>query len=137
MKKILIVCDNSDFATLMMSLLKAGGFDCVHVRASLARQSIETEQPAAIIVDDLLPHREGRRIRRELRQQPEYPIPILLVTERSSDHDLYGGAWFYPTDMLTLLPISPQLLRIYLDKMLDPETRSKLEWHYSRPANLG
>jgi twitching motility two-component system response regulator PilH len=92
-KKILIVDDSQAEVHLMQSMLQQGGFHSVGISdPTRIEDAIEEERPNVILLDVVMPQRNGFQACRELKSQDIYSqIPVILVTSRSSPSDRYWG----------------------------------------------
>jgi twitching motility two-component system response regulator PilH len=92
-KKILIVDDSQAEVHLMQSMLQQGGFHSVGISdPTRIEDAIEEERPNVILLDVVMPQRNGFQACRELKSQDNYSqIPVILVTSRSSPSDRYWG----------------------------------------------
>lgn len=84
--KILFVEDDPDFATATTKILEKGGYDVV--LATTGKAGLEKalqENPALIILDIMLPDKEGFSVCRELKDDHRTSgIPILILTAVSA-----------------------------------------------------
>src|ERR1700722_15414056 len=92
-KKVLIVDDSQAEVHLMQSMLQQGGFHSVGISdPTRIEDAIEEERPNVILLDVVMPQRNGFQACRELKSQDIYSqIPVILVTSRSSPSDRYWG----------------------------------------------
>jgi DNA-binding response OmpR family regulator len=92
-KKILIVDDSQAEVHLMQSMLQQGGFHSVGISdPTRIEDAIEEERPNVILLDVVMPQRNGFQACRDLKSQDIYSqIPVILVTSRSSPSDRYWG----------------------------------------------
>jgi DNA-binding response OmpR family regulator len=92
-KKVLIVDDSQAEVHLMQSMLQQGGFHSVGISdPTRIEDAIEEERPNVILLDVVMPQRNGFQVCRELKSQDIYSqIPVILVTSRSSPSDRYWG----------------------------------------------
>jgi len=92
-KKILIVDDSQAEVHLMQSMLQQGGFHSVGISdPTRIEDAIEEERPNVILLDVVMPQRNGFQACRELKSQDSYSqIPVILVTSRCSPSDRYWG----------------------------------------------
>ncbi len=93
MKKILIVDDSQAEMKLMESVLQQAGYWPVGLNDSTKiEHMIDLERPALILLDVVMPQRNGFQACRELKGSSEYGrIPIVLVTSKSTDSDKFWG----------------------------------------------
>jgi DNA-binding response OmpR family regulator len=93
MKKVLIVDDSQAEVRLIQSFLQQGGFHSVGISdPTKIEETIEEERPNVILLDVVMPQRNGFQACRELKSQELYSkIPVILVTSRSTPSDRYWG----------------------------------------------
>lgn len=105
MNKILIVEDDELIAQLERDYLEASGFS-VEIRLNGAGilEKISAGQYDALVLDVMLPGRNGFELCREIRQ--ESSIPILMVTAKKEDVDKIRGLGLGADDYI-LKPFSP------------------------------
>lgn len=93
LKKILIVDDSQAEVRLMQSYLEQAGYWAVAIGDPMRiEQTIDVERPALILLDVVMPGRNGFQACRELKNSDEYGrIPIVMVTSKSGDSDKFWG----------------------------------------------
>jgi len=91
LKKILIVDDSPAEVRLMQAVLDRGGYSCVAIHDPMRiEQMIDVERPSLILMDVVMPQRNGFQACRELKGHAEYSrIPVVLVSSKSSDSDKF------------------------------------------------
>ena len=91
MKKILIVDDSQAEITLMKAVLDSAGYWSVSINDALRlEQAVETERPNLILMDVVMPGRNGFQACRELKSNVEFArIPVVLVTSKNSQSDKF------------------------------------------------
>ncbi len=105
MKRILIVEDDLDIAELERDYLQLHGY-----KADIAQDGLEGLKKAVsgrydvVVVDLMLPQKDGYEIIKEIRRNRE--IPIIVVSARSEDIDKIRGLDCGADDYLTK-PFSP------------------------------
>ncbi|MGL5512297.1 MAG: response regulator transcription factor, partial [Sporomusa sp.] len=105
MKRILIIEDDRDIAELERDYLQLNGF-----AADIAQDGVQGLRKAltgaydVVIVDLMLPGRDGYEIIKEVRKALE--IPIIVISAKSEDIDKIRGLDFGADDYLTK-PFSP------------------------------
>ncbi|MFH1152473.1 MAG: response regulator transcription factor [Pseudomonadota bacterium] len=100
-RKILIIEDNQDLARLLEIHLKDMGFDvelAFDGIRGLARA--EAEHRDLIVLDIMLPGLDGLEVCRRLRQNSN-PVPILMLTSKSSEIDRIVGLELGSDDYVT------------------------------------
>ena len=91
MKKILIVDDSLAEITLMKAVLDRAGYWSVSINdATRLEQTVEVERPNLILMDVVMPNRNGFQACREIKNHSEFgKIPVVLVTSKSSASDKF------------------------------------------------
>ncbi len=91
MKKILIVDDSPAEIKLMQAFLDQGGYQSVAIQDSMRiEQTIDIERPGLILLDVVMPQRNGFQACRELKNHAEYGrIPVVLVSSKSTPSDKF------------------------------------------------
>jgi len=92
-KKILVVDDSQAEIKLLQSMLQQGGFHSVAISdPTKIEEAIEVERPNVILLDVVMPRRNGFQACRDLKSQESYSnIPVILVTSKSAPSDRYWG----------------------------------------------
>ena len=92
-KKVLIVDDSQAEVHLMQSMLQQGGFHSVGISDSTKiEEAIDDERPNVILLDVVMPRRNGFQACRDLKSQLPYSnIPVILVTSKITPSDRYWG----------------------------------------------
>jgi len=92
-KKVLIVDDSQAEVRLIQNFLQQGGFHSVGISdPTKIEEAIEEERPNVILLDVVMPQRNGFQACRELKSQDSYSrIPVILVTSRATPSDRYWG----------------------------------------------
>src|SRR5258708_31168827 len=85
-KKVLIIDDSPAQVKLMQSLLEKEGYWPVGLSdPKLVENTIAIERPNVILLDVLMPDRNGFQICSDLKGKAEFNMfPVLLVTSRDS-----------------------------------------------------
>ncbi len=93
MTKILIVDDSPAEIRLMQSFLDRAGYSSVAVHDPMRlEQMIDLEHPNLILLDVVMPQRNGFQACRELKGNADYArIPVLMVTSKNSESDKFWG----------------------------------------------
>jgi twitching motility two-component system response regulator PilH len=92
-KTILIVDDSPAQVKLMQGLLEPEGYRPVGLNDSRrVEETITAERPSVILLDVVMPDRNGFQICRELKGSSEFnSIPVILVTSKDTASDRYWG----------------------------------------------
>ena len=92
-KKILIVDDSPSQVKLMEALLEPEGYWPVGLSdPKRVEETIVSSRPSVILLDVVMPERNGFQICRDLKGNTEFnTIPVILVTSKDTPSDRYGG----------------------------------------------
>jgi twitching motility two-component system response regulator PilH len=90
-KKVLIVDDSLAMVKMIQSVLEKGGYRAIGISdPSRIEQTIDSERPNLILLDVVMPERNGFQICRALKNSEAYMnIPVILVTSKSTSSDRY------------------------------------------------
>jgi twitching motility two-component system response regulator PilH len=93
LRKILIVDDSMAEIRLMQAVLEQAGYWAVAISdPMMIEQILDVERPALILMDVVMPQRNGFQACRELKNNPEYnTIPVIMVTSKDGDSDKFWG----------------------------------------------
>ena len=93
MKKILVVDDSLSQMRLMQSALEEAGYETVGSRdPKQVEELVTVERPHLILLDIIMPERNGFQVCRELKATAEYcRIPVVLVTSKNAESDRFWG----------------------------------------------
>lgn len=91
--KILIVDDSQAEVRLMQGFLQQAGYHSVGINdPTRVEEAIEEEHPSVILLDVVMPQRNGFQVCRDLKSQPSHSsIPVILVTSKTAPSDRYWG----------------------------------------------
>ena len=92
-KKILIVDDEKDIIDLLKFNLESEGYKTIKARdGDQAIEKAANEMPDLVILDIMLPGKDGWQVLRELRNDPATKnIPIIFLTAKDSEIDEVVG----------------------------------------------
>jgi DNA-binding response OmpR family regulator len=92
-KKVLIIDDSPAQVKLMQSLLEKEGYWPVGLSdPKQVENTIAIERPNVILLDVVMPDRNGFQICRDLKGNAEFSmIPVILVTSKDTASDKYWG----------------------------------------------
>ena len=99
-KKILVVDDEKPIADILQFNLKKEGYDvyCAY-DGNQAVEMVEEVQPDLILLDIMLPMRDGMEVCREVRKK--YEMPIIMLTAKDSEIDKVLGLELGADDYVT------------------------------------
>lgn len=92
-KKVLIVDDSPAQVKLIQGLLEPEGYWPVGLSdPKRVEEAISAEKPNVILLDVVMPERNGFQVCRELKGNIKYnAIPVILVTSKDTASDRYWG----------------------------------------------
>lgn len=99
-KKILVVDDEKPIADILQFNLKKEGYE-VHCAydGNKALEMVEEIMPDIILLDIMLPQRDGMEVCREIRKK--YDMPIIMLTAKDSEIDKVLGLELGADDYVT------------------------------------
>ena len=117
-RKILIVDDDSDFVEAVTMILKPKKFEVVAAYdGKEGIEKVKTERPDLVVLDVMMPEKDGYTVCRELKSDPKWShIPILLLTAVASH---------VPTTRFTQQMGMETEADDYIDKPVEPEVLVK------------
>lgn len=131
-KKILVVDDEPDVVTYLVSLFEDNGYIAVSAMdGKEAMEKIKSEKPDLITLDISMPEKSGVRLYREVKSDRELErIPVVIVTGVSSTQDGGTGKDFErflgtrkgipPPEGFIMKPIEPEELLGTIKALLIP-----------------
>ncbi|MFL6389239.1 MAG: PleD family two-component system response regulator [Terriglobales bacterium] len=89
--KILIVDDSPAEVRLMQSVLDGAGYMSISVHDPMRlEQTIDIERPNLILMDVVMPQRNGFQACRELKGNADYArIPVVMVSSKNTESDKF------------------------------------------------
>ncbi len=93
LKKVLIVDDSPAQVKLIQGVLEPEGYPSVGLNdPRLVEETITAERPSVILLDVVMPERNGFQVCRELKSNTLFSaIPVILVTSKDTASDRYWG----------------------------------------------
>lgn len=119
MHRILIVEDEQDIADLIGFNLQRAGYEVMKSYDGVnGTETALRERPDLIVLDLMLPGRDGYGVFRELRRDPRtVTIPVIMLTARAQTEDRIQGLEAGADDYLTK-PFSPKELLLRIQAIL-------------------
>lgn len=119
MQRILIVEDEVDIADLIGFNLQRAGFEIIKAHDGVTgTETALRERPDLIVLDLMLPGRDGFAVFRELRRDARTTnVPIIMLTARAQTEDRIHGLETGADDYLTK-PFSPKELLLRIQAIL-------------------
>jgi two-component system phosphate regulon response regulator PhoB len=119
MQRVLIVEDEVDIADLIMFNLQRAGYEVTKAHDGIAGTEMAIrERPDLIVLDLMLPGRDGYSVFREIRRDARTSrIPVIMLTARAQTEDRIQGLEAGADDYLTK-PFSPKELVLRVNAIL-------------------
>jgi DNA-binding response OmpR family regulator len=106
--RVLIIDDDEKLCTLLKEYLKNNGFDALFISdGSRALESLAKESPDVVILDVMMPGKDGLEVLREIRK--DHTVPIIMLTAKGEDTDRIVGLELGADDYLAK-PFNPREL---------------------------
>lgn len=115
MKKILAVDDQPQIVRLIQVNLQKAGFQVVTAfDGEEGLRKVHEEKPDLVILDVIMPKRDGFEVLREIKSNPETRhLPVIMLTVKAQDADIFEGLKegaelylpkpFHPTELVSLV----------------------------------
>lgn len=114
--KILLVEDDRQLSEMIKDFLESEGLHVIQeFRGDRVKKSVEKHSPDLIILDLMLPGKDGFSICRDLR--PDFNNPILMLTAKSTDFDQVLGLEIGADDYV-IKPVEPRVLLARINALL-------------------
>lgn len=108
MRRILLAEDDHRLASLMKDYLEANDFElAIEGHGDQVEERIRSFSPHMLVLDVMLPGKDGLTICRDIR--PTFSGPILMLTARNDDADQILGLEFGADDYV-IKPVEPRVL---------------------------
>ena len=93
LKRVLIVDDSPAQVKLIQAVLEPEGYPSIGLNdPRRIEETITAERPSVILLDVVMPDRNGFQICRELKSSTEFStIPVILLTSKDTASDRYWG----------------------------------------------
>lgn len=119
MQRILIIEDERDIADLVGFNLERAGYEALKAHDGIVgTQMALKERPDLVILDLMLPGRDGFAVFRELRRDPRTAkVPVIMLTARAQTEDRIQGLQAGADDYLAK-PFSPKELLLRVQAIL-------------------
>ncbi len=124
--KVLIIDDDEKLRKLLKEYLEESGFEVVALAdGSDVRKTLQKESPKMVILDIMLPGRDGLEVLKEIRT--DYAIPVIMLTAKGDPTDRIVGLELGADDYLPK-PFNPRELLARMKAVLrrtGPEERDR------------
>lgn len=130
--KILVVDDDAALSEMVSIVLASEGFQVACSADGVsAVTDFEREEPNAVLLDLMLPGRDGIEVCRILREKSD--VPIIMLTAKSETEDVVRGLESGADDYI-VKPFKPQELVARIRARLRPQQPPRIS---SAPITLG
>jgi CheY-like chemotaxis protein len=117
--KILVVDDSPTHLKLISEPLFAKGYEVITAsdgEEALAKAA--AEQPALMVLDVIMPKRNGFKVCRDVKTQPKYRgIKVILLNSKNQHSDLFWGEQL-GADLYMTKPFTEEELASAIEKLL-------------------
>jgi DNA-binding response OmpR family regulator len=116
---ILFADDDPGMRALVVINLEAEGFEVTTAEDGFsALEKAERLHPDLIVLDVMMPGRDGLDVLQELRKRPAVAsIPVVLLTAKATDADVWDG-WKAGADYYMTKPFKPEDLASFAHNIL-------------------
>lgn len=105
MEYVLVADDNKDITDILAVYVKKEGYEPLIAKDGLeAEQMFEQYDPKAILLDVMMPLKDGYQVCKDIRRKSS--VPIILITARGEDYDKIMGLDIGADDYI-VKPFSP------------------------------
>ena len=120
MAKILAVDDEPSIIRLIQINLERAGHQVTTARdGKEGLQKVDAERPDLIVLDVMMPYMDGFEALGHLRRDPQTrDIPVLMLTAKASDSDVFQG-YQAGADCYLTKPFNPRELVSFVRRILD------------------
>jgi len=121
-KKILIADDDILLHEIVTAVLSSNEFEVIHAyNGQETIERIDSGQPDLVVLDIIMPFKDGRDICRDLKKNPKTKdIKILMLSAKDNQADRILGLEIGADDYMTK-PFSPYHLASKIKKMCEKE----------------
>ena len=122
-RKVLVVEDEANIVDSLSFLMKQAGFEVLVARDGDTAIRMMQRRPAdLVLLDIMLPRRDGYEVCREIRSNPEWAsVRIILLTARGRDLDRRKGMQM-GADAYITKPFSTRDIVARVQDLLGPES---------------
>ena len=86
-KRILIVEDEPDYASIVQGYLEKEGYDVdIAYNGVEGLEKVATSPPDAVLLDVMMPEKDGYKLCRELKRDPRYAGIVVILLTAVADH---------------------------------------------------
>lgn len=133
-KKILVVDDERNIVRLLQVNLEKKGYEVVAAYDGIeASEQVKKEHPDMIILDWIMPRKNGMQFLKELMADPENNnIPVIMLTAKTQDADVFAG-WASGVSCYLTKPFNPKDLTIMMARIFEYMNEHGSQWDGDEP----
>jgi DNA-binding response OmpR family regulator len=129
-KHVLAVDDEADIRMILESLLKSSGYEVDTASdGEDAATRLNEGRYDLVVLDVMMPRRDGYEVLRDIRGRGLHDLPVVMLTAKASDKDVWKGYEEGVTYYMTKPFTNQAFLNIvnYLVGDLSPQEKERLE----------
>lgn len=117
-RKILACDDEPGVLRLVRANLERAGYEvALATDGREALDKVQSERPDLVILDVMMPYRDGFGVLQEIRRNPSTrDLPVILLTAKSTDADTLRG-WQEGADSYLTKPFNPKELLSFVERI--------------------
>ncbi len=116
-KRVLVAEDEAHILLLIQRMLEGAGYAvCATMNGGEAFRLAQQERPDLILLDIMLPEKNGLQICRDIKSDPDAP-PIILISALGQQIDVEAGLAAGADDYI-IKPFSPRSLIDHVERAL-------------------
>ena len=117
--KVLVVDDEVNIRRLVeVTLLTEGYIVDKAVDGVDALEKIKADKPDLIILDVMMPRKDGFETLKELMENPQtVDIPVIMLTAKAQDVDIFKG-WASGVSAYLTKPFNPKELKTFAERVI-------------------
>lgn len=118
-KKVLIADDEPDILEIISYNLRKEGYDIITAKdGDDALHKAKLLRPDLILLDVMMPHKNGMEVCKILRSQPTYQDTLIVFLTALSDESSHVKGLEYGADDFISKPVSPKILVTKVNSLL-------------------
>ena len=120
-KRILVVDDDMGIVRLLEKRLQASGYDVLTANNGMEGVKVaKRENPDLILLDVIMPLKDGYKVCEELKKVYKKTIPIIIFTGQPYEKDLINEAYKeFGADDYVLKPLNIEVLLEKIKKLIE------------------
>ncbi|MDX1620679.1 MAG: response regulator [Nitriliruptorales bacterium] len=116
-RRAMVVDDDQATVELLRMVLELEGYDVMSAAAADAVDWVRSQRPDVVLLDVMMPEKDGLEVLREIRAAPEGGrTPVVLVSALSRNVDVWSG-WMAGADAYVTKPLDVDMLLTEIDRV--------------------